>query len=101
IEASENEEEEAPHQDICYHLLKLYSDRHYELHPLLNPRTVTADYLDYRLSWHLWMVLQAMNYTHLSEKHQTMVHTSFAAQLEAVGLWEWAIFVLLHIPDVQ
>ncbi|XP_060682361.1 nuclear pore complex protein Nup98-Nup96 isoform X1 [Hemiscyllium ocellatum] len=101
IEAPENEEEEAPHQDICYHLLKLYSDRHYELHPLLNPRTVTADYLDYRLSWHLWMVLQAMNYTHLSEKHQTMVHTSFAAQLEAVGLWEWAIFVLLHIPDAQ
>ncbi|XP_067889099.1 nuclear pore complex protein Nup98-Nup96 isoform X2 [Heterodontus francisci] len=101
IGGPESEQEGGLHQDICYHLLKLYSDRHYELHPLLNPRTVTPDHLDYRLSWHLWMVLQAMNYTHLSEKHQAMVHTSFAAQLEAVGLWEWAVFVLLHIPDPQ
>ncbi|XP_078078802.1 nuclear pore complex protein Nup98-Nup96 isoform X2 [Mustelus asterias] len=101
IEVPESEEEGAHHQDICYHLLKLYSDRHYELHLLLNPRTVSADHLDYRLSWHLWMVLQAMNYTHLSEKHQATVHTSFAAQLEAAGLWEWAVFVLLHIPNSQ
>ncbi|XP_078401075.1 nuclear pore complex protein Nup98-Nup96 isoform X1 [Cetorhinus maximus] len=101
IEVPESGKEGDPHQDICYHLLKLYSDRHHELHLLLNPRTVTPDHLDYRLSWHLWMVLQAMNYTHLSEKHQAMVHTSFAAQLEAVGLWEWAVFVLLHIPNSQ
>ncbi|XP_038674987.1 nuclear pore complex protein Nup98-Nup96 isoform X3 [Scyliorhinus canicula] len=101
IEVPENDEKGELHQDICYHLLKLYSDRHYELHPLLNPRTVTADHLDYRLSWHLWMVLQALNYTHLSDKHQAMVHTSFAAQLEAAGLWEWAVFVLLHIPNSQ
>ncbi|XP_067841675.1 nuclear pore complex protein Nup98-Nup96 isoform X2 [Heptranchias perlo] len=101
IGAPESEEGESPQQDICYHLLKLYSDRHHELHPLLNPRTVTPDHLDYRLSWHLWMVLQALNYTHLSEKHQALVHTSYAAQLEGAGLWEWAIFVLLHIPDAQ
>ncbi|XP_062910842.1 nuclear pore complex protein Nup98-Nup96 isoform X1 [Mobula hypostoma] len=90
-----------PHQDICYHLLKLHSDRHHELHPLLNPRTVTPDHLDFRLSWHLWAVLQALNYSHLSEKHQAMVHTSYAAQLEAAGLWEWAVFVLLHIPNLE
>ncbi|XP_051881963.1 nuclear pore complex protein Nup98-Nup96 isoform X2 [Pristis pectinata] len=101
IGASENEDGNAPHQDICYHLLKLYSNRHHDLHPLLNPRTVTSDHLDFRLSWHLWAVLQALNYTHLSERHQAMVHTSYAAQLEAAGLWEWAIFVLLHIPNPE
>ncbi|XP_069748351.1 nuclear pore complex protein Nup98-Nup96 isoform X2 [Narcine bancroftii] len=101
IGAAETEDGSGPHQDICYHLLKLYSNRHHELHPLLNPRTVTPDHLDFRLSWHLWAVLQALNYTHLSEKHQALVHTSYAAQLEAAGLWEWAIFVLLHIPNPQ
>uniref|UniRef100_A0A3B3T4H9 Nuclear pore complex protein Nup98-Nup96 n=1 Tax=Paramormyrops kingsleyae TaxID=1676925 RepID=A0A3B3T4H9_9TELE len=85
--------------DICFHLLKLYSDRHYSLQQLLDPCTVTADRLDYRLSWHLWNVLQALNYTHLSPQRQGVLHTSYAAQLESAGLWEMAIFVLLHIPD--
>ncbi len=38
--------------------------RHYSLQQLLDPSTVTADHLDYRLSWHLWNVLQALNYNH-------------------------------------
>ncbi|XP_051732984.1 nuclear pore complex protein Nup98-Nup96 isoform X1 [Ctenopharyngodon idella] len=85
--------------DICFHLLKLYSDRHYSLQQLLDPSTVTADHLDYRLCWHLWNVLQALNYNHLSTSCQGLLHTSYAAQLESAGLWEMAIFVLLHIPD--
>ncbi|XP_078258062.1 LOW QUALITY PROTEIN: nuclear pore complex protein Nup98-Nup96 [Rhinoraja longicauda] len=99
IGAAESEDGRAPQQDICYHLLKLYSDRHHELHPILNPRAVTADHLDFRLSWHLWAVLHALHYTHLSDKQQATVHTSYAAQLEAAGLWHWAVFVLLHIPN--
>ncbi|KAM4796247.1 LOW QUALITY PROTEIN: nuclear pore complex protein Nup98-Nup96-like [Rhinophrynus dorsalis] len=86
-------------RDVCFHLLKLYSARHYDLNQLLDPSSVTPDPLDYRLSWHLWMVLQALNYTHLSEQSQGVLHASYAAQLENVGLWEWAIFVLLHITD--
>ncbi|XP_051537723.1 nuclear pore complex protein Nup98-Nup96-like isoform X2 [Myxocyprinus asiaticus] len=85
--------------NICFHLLKLYSDRHYSLQQLLDPSTVTIDRLDYRLSWHLWNVLQALNYNHLSTSCQGLLHTSYAAQLESAGLWEMAIFVLLHIPD--
>ncbi|XP_041440603.1 nuclear pore complex protein Nup98-Nup96 isoform X1 [Xenopus laevis] len=85
-------------RDVCVHLLKLYSERQYDLCQLLDPSSVTPDPLDYRLSWHLWMVLQALNYTHLSEHRQGTLHASYAAQLENVGLWEWAIFVLLHIP---
>nr|XP_033803270.1 nuclear pore complex protein Nup98-Nup96 isoform X3 [Geotrypetes seraphini] len=90
-----------PLRDVCFHLLKLYSNRHYDLYQLLDPSSITSDLLDYRLSWHLWMVLQALNYTHLSEQCQGVLHASYAAQLENVGLWEWAIFVLLHITNAH
>ncbi|XP_031664129.1 nuclear pore complex protein Nup98-Nup96-like isoform X4 [Oncorhynchus kisutch] len=95
----EEEESKRPLYDICFHLLKLYSDRHYSLQQLLDPLAVTWDRLDYRLSWHLWSVLQALHYTHLSPARQGLIHTSYAAQLESAGLWDMAIYVLLHIPD--
>nr|XP_045000918.1 nuclear pore complex protein Nup98-Nup96 isoform X2 [Jaculus jaculus] len=88
-----------PLQDVCFHLLKLYSDRHYDLNQLLEPRSVTADPLDYCLSWHLWEVLRALNYTHLSEQCEGVLQASYAGQLESEGLWEWAIFVFLHIEN--
>ncbi|XP_041088599.1 nuclear pore complex protein Nup98-Nup96 isoform X1 [Polyodon spathula] len=100
-ESEETEESKRPLYDICFHLLKLYSDRHYDLQQLLDPSTVTFDRLDYMLSWHLWNVLQALNYSHLSEQQQGLLHTSYAAQLESTGLWEMSIFVLLHISDAQ
>ncbi|XP_022377491.1 nuclear pore complex protein Nup98-Nup96 isoform X2 [Enhydra lutris kenyoni] len=95
----EEENSQRPLQDVCFHLLKLYSDRHYDLNQLLEPRSITADPLDYRLSWHLWEVLRALNYTHLSEQCEGVLQTSYAGQLESEGLWEWAIFVLLHIEN--
>ena len=73
--------------------------RHYSLQQLLDPLTVTWERLDYRLSWHLWGVLQALHYSHLSGSRQGLLHTSYAAQLESAGLWHMAIFILLHIPD--
>uniref|UniRef100_A0A8C7S1T6 Nuclear pore complex protein Nup98-Nup96 n=1 Tax=Oncorhynchus mykiss TaxID=8022 RepID=A0A8C7S1T6_ONCMY len=82
----------------------MYCDRYYTTHntllqQLLDPLAVTWDRLDYRLSWHLWSVLQALHYTHLSPARQGLIHTSYAAQLESAGLWDMAIYVLLHIPD--
>lgn len=73
--------------------------RHYSLQQLLDPLTVTWDRLDYQLSWHLWGVLQALHYSHLSASRQGLLHTSYAAQLESSGLWHLAVFILLHIPD--
>ncbi|XP_045148995.1 nuclear pore complex protein Nup98-Nup96 isoform X4 [Echinops telfairi] len=95
----EEQDSQRPLRDVCFHLLKLYSDRHYDLNQLLEPRSITADPLDYRLSWHLWEVLRALNYTHLSEQCEGVLQTSYAGQLESEGLWEWAIFVLLHIAN--
>uniref|UniRef100_A0A671UZF8 Nuclear pore complex protein Nup98-Nup96 n=1 Tax=Sparus aurata TaxID=8175 RepID=A0A671UZF8_SPAAU len=99
MEEEEEEESKRPLHDLCFHLLKLYSDRHYSLPQLLDPLTVTWERLDYRLSWHLWGVLQALNYSHLSASRQGLIHTSYAAQLESAGLWHMAIFILLHIPE--
>ncbi|XP_020024736.1 nuclear pore complex protein Nup98-Nup96 isoform X2 [Castor canadensis] len=95
----EEQDSQRPLQDVCFHLLKLYSDRHYDLNQLLEPRSITADPLDYRLSWHLWEVLRALNYTHLSEQCEGVLQASYAGQLENKGLWEWAVFVLLHIEN--
>ncbi|XP_023377435.1 nuclear pore complex protein Nup98-Nup96 isoform X6 [Pteropus vampyrus] len=95
----EEQDSQRPLQDVCFHLLKLYSDRHYDLNQLLEPRSITADPLDYRLSWHLWEVLRALNYTHLSEQCEGVLQASYAGQLESEGLWEWAIFVFLHIDN--
>ncbi len=50
-------------------------------------------------SWHVLQVLQALGYSHISEHYLTRLHTSYASQLEALGLWHWAVFVLLHIPN--
>ncbi|XP_072230778.1 nuclear pore complex protein Nup98-Nup96 isoform X2 [Leuresthes tenuis] len=98
-EEEEGEESKRPLYDLCFHLLKLYSDRHYSLQQLLDPLTVTWQRLDYRLSWHLWGVLQALHYSHLSASRQGLLHASYAAQLESAGLWHMAVFILLHIPD--
>ncbi|XP_053703664.1 nuclear pore complex protein Nup98-Nup96 isoform X4 [Synchiropus splendidus] len=99
LQEDEEDESVQPLYDLCYHLLKLYSDRHYSLQQLLDPLTITGDRLDHRLSWHLWGVLQSLHYTHLSVSGQGLIHSGYAAQLESAGLWHLAIFVLLHIPD--
>ncbi|XP_014445902.1 nuclear pore complex protein Nup98-Nup96 isoform X6 [Tupaia chinensis] len=95
----DDQNSERPLRDVCFHLLKLYSDRHYDLNQLLEPRSITPDPLDYRLSWHLWEALRALNYTHLSEQCEGVLLASYAGQLESEGLWEWAIFVFLHIDN--
>lgn len=50
-------------------------------------------------SWHLLQILQALQYTHLSDSNSDSIHVSYASQLESLGLWHWAAFVLLHIRN--
>ncbi|XP_041359202.1 nuclear pore complex protein Nup98-Nup96-like [Gigantopelta aegis] len=97
----DDEDDEHAVLDTCYHLLKLYSERGHRLERLLNPTTSTFNQLDYRLSWHLWQVIQSLEFSHISPYYAACLHTNFAAQLEAMGMWEWAIFVLFHIDDVD
>ncbi|XP_076648860.1 nuclear pore complex protein Nup98-96 isoform X2 [Halictus rubicundus] len=88
-----------PIYDLCYHLLKLFCIGNHTLGELLNPATHTADPLDYRLSWLMQQILLALGYSHLSEHVAALTHINFATQLEAYGLWHWAIFVMLHLKD--
>ncbi|EZA58163.1 hypothetical protein DMN91_011854 [Ooceraea biroi] len=85
--------------DLCFHLLKLYCTGNHDLGQLLNPLSYTANPLDYRLSWLIQQTLVALGYTHLSDHVTALTHTNFATQLEAHGLWHWAIFVVLHLRD--
>ncbi|XP_067040500.1 nuclear pore complex protein Nup98-Nup96-like isoform X1 [Acropora muricata] len=98
-EEEEGDENQLVTRDTCYHLLKLYCKRSHRLERLLSPSTFTAYQLDFSLSWPLYQVLQSLEYTHLSQYHAGLLHSSFAAQLEGLGLWHWAAFVLLHIQD--
>ncbi|XP_061394699.1 nuclear pore complex protein Nup98-Nup96 [Musca vetustissima] len=85
--------------DLRYHLLQLFSKRSHPMESLLNPATHTVDPMDYRLSWLLLQTLEALGYRHCSELSESQLHVGFASQLENNDLWEWAIFVLLHIKD--
>ncbi|XP_052793615.1 nuclear pore complex protein Nup98-Nup96-like [Mya arenaria] len=90
---------EGPIWDTCYHLLSLYCRRSHPLENLLNPVTSTPSQLDYRLSWHLGQVMESLSFRHLSSYQRASLHMNFASHLESLGLWEWAVFVALHIDN--
>lgn len=87
--------------DTSYHLLKLYCNRSYRMDKLLNPITSTPSHLDYRLSWLLLQVLQALGYENVPIQLIDTLHCNFSSQLESLGLWHWAVFVALHISDIM
>jgi nuclear pore complex protein Nup98-Nup96 len=59
------------------------------------------DPLDFNFSWLLYNTLQSLGYTQMSETYENQLHLNFASQLTSHGLWQWAVFVLLHIKDEQ
>ena len=85
--------------DLCYLLLRLYTDRSTSLEELLSPATHTGDRLDYRLSWFVHQVLTTLGYRHLAEHARHRLHRDTAAQAEQLGLWHWAVFVLCHLEE--
>lgn len=90
---------DAEFKDLCHHLLMLYSHKSHSLVELLNPGTYSENPLDFRLSWLVMQALCSLGYTHLDQKIATKYHISFASQLLSYDLWEYAIFVLMHIED--
>jgi nuclear pore complex protein Nup98-Nup96 len=86
--------------DTCFCLLQLYGeDVRGSLESLLSPQSSTNDPMDYRMSWHLYQVLQSLGLDTLSAVTAEELHLNYAAQLEQEGLWHWAVFVLLHLSD--
>jgi len=85
--------------DLCYQLVRLYTDRSTGLEELLSPASHTADQLDYRLTWFVYRVLTVLGYRHLAAHARDRLHRDTASQVESLGLWHWAVFVLCHIED--
>lgn len=104
-------------RDTAYHLLQLFCKCAHRLERTLDPcgvhRTTegvdnhpptcsvnAANLIDWSPAWMLWRVLHALGYRHFERGYsQSRICTEFSAQLESVGLWEWAIFVSLHEAD--
>lgn len=87
--------------DTCFHLIKLYCNSEYPIEKIVHPLNHGSNRLDFRLSWHLTMALQALQYNHMAKFSMETLHNNFAEQLQSVGLWHWAIYVLMHIEDDQ
>ncbi len=47
------------------------------------------------------MIMRSLGAYPLSPENDTNLHIHFAEQLENLGLWKFAIFVLLHIQDAK
>lgn len=96
----DEEDDDYPYEDCCYHLVKLYCDRLHDLDALLNPPTMSRQSRhqlsrDWSASWHLAGVLTGIG---LSAAVPPKVSQEWAAQLERDGLWPMAAFAMLHVP---
>lgn len=85
--------------DLRWHLMKLYSQRSHSMEVLLNPANYSKDLMDYRLSFMVLQVLETLGYRHISESCRLKIYTSLSEQLETNGLWEWSIWIMLHISN--
>jgi nuclear pore complex protein Nup98-Nup96 len=57
------------------------------------------DSMDFRLPFLLMQTLDTLGYRHVSEACRMKIYTSLAEQLESQGLWEYSVFVMLHVAD--
>lgn len=101
--------------DILWGLLRLYAQKDLHLEDVLLPRSIGTSNLDLRLSWQLRTILARKGIRDfsggniredgtdrfLARSTADQVTVDFAGALEAAGLWEWAIFVVLHLTDTD
>ncbi|ORY07993.1 hypothetical protein K493DRAFT_403551 [Basidiobolus meristosporus CBS 931.73] len=93
--------------DVLFGLLKVYIDPAYSLEDAILPLSISPSPLDYRLSWHLFIMLERVLGVRLFERYEDAIDSTpganscvgFAFQLETLGLWKWAAFILLHLSD--
>jgi nuclear pore complex protein Nup98-Nup96 len=101
--------------DPLFQLLKIFTSPTHALESVLLPRNFGTSPLDYRLPWHLYILLSRVlrrrdfgDRVELGEDGEgrgeegnsvraDAVTEGYAMQLEAEGRWDWAIFVLLHL----
>lgn len=100
--------------DILWGLLRLYAEKDLPLEDVLLPRSIGISNLDLRMSWQLRTIFAKKGIRDFSRNvledgadgfltgnMADQVTVDFAGALEATGLWEWAIFVVLHLRDTD
>lgn len=96
--------------DALFLLINLYADTATPLEDVLNPSAYAPTPLDFRLPWHIYTVLALALKSRDYEDRQpaeaddvgfsrsaNALTSSYALQLEHLGLWDRAVFVLLHL----
>lgn len=96
--------------DGLFQLLKLYagSGVNSTLDDALNPYNFSSAVTDIRIPWHLYIILAPLKgKASFADAYGTKASTvsdngerltlSYVHQLEYVGLWQWSIFVALHL----
>ncbi|KAL5961216.1 Nuclear pore complex protein Nup98-Nup96 [Taenia solium] len=95
-------------RDVCYHLLRLASRPWHSLERTLDPQSMQCDRWrrgsgeattsssNWPSSWHLWRVLFSIGLSSLNPIATSRLHVEMASHLETGGLWEWAVFALMH-----
>lgn len=84
--------------NLDYLLIRYYCNPAlYPLHKELNPYTRTNDVLDVR---HLWIIYEVINPGDMSKsgserQFRIRLFRAFAYQLELIGLWEYAVYIIL------
>ena len=108
------------HPDALYSMIRLFADPSSTLSTTLTPLSFNASPVDYRLCWHLYVIMSRClrvrdfsdrgdtglqldpqeNEDHRVEGHSPsadLLANSYALQLEQLGMIQEAVFVLLHI----
>ncbi|KAI8605514.1 nuclear protein 96-domain-containing protein [Dissophora ornata] len=87
------------HFDFLFQLITLLTFPSKSLEDVLHPLGMTPSCLDYRQSWLFYMVLsQSLRISRFrKEATHAKICQDFIFQLENLGLWEWAVFVALHL----
>jgi hypothetical protein len=106
INDGQNNGPEAPVYDTSYHLLQLFCHpANYPIRTVLQPKSYDEHPLNYHLSWHLHKILRAIMKDNVMDVQgpeqwnllDYEISMNYACQLESVGHWEWALYVLLNI----
>lgn len=96
--------------DVLYNLLQLYSDDAISLDQVLRSRDTSPSPFDVRLAWHLYVLLsRVLRRRDFEDRDESSGYSAnadrltaaYAAQLEEIGEWKWAAFVLLHLETVD
>lgn len=78
---------------LLIHTLEVHVD---DITKMFSSASTTFDKLDHIVVWHQHGFLEAVGVLEPLQLHD--LHVNFVAQLLAIGLCHWEIYVVLHIP---